>query len=233
MVIEIEKKQYKVKTEWSEITLELAEKVNEIPKPKSLLAVYNAKTKEDFEIASKKLNRKKNIAFFRKVIAVLGNAPIELLERTDNGIVDFYFGYLEKIVLDLHNMYPFSYDFQKLEYFKFKGIKFYMPRTAQIINDEKPLSDESVGAFVEAMNARSYLAKTNDLAGINAITSIFARPKDVAYTEIGSIERASMFLKLPMAYHWEVFFCLMISLSESQKIINTFSQEAKAKVPLN
>lgn len=230
IVININKKQYRVKTEWEDITLKQAQQLNELQKPKQLLNVYNATTQEQFDKALKALKRSDNITYFKQAIELLGGVPMEILEATNTGIEDFYFKHLEKLVVGMHNMYPHSYEFRKIKSFDFKGKTYQMPSEETILNDTKPLAKEKTAAFIEGMELMSAIQnKVMKEQGLAGLTAVFARPDGDEFTEAGAIERAGLFTDLTMDNHWEVFFCLMDLLKRCVEISNTYLEEA-AKV---
>jgi len=96
MIILVNKIKYLVRTEWSEITLAMAMEVNAIEKPKTLTAVYDSKTQEQFDTAVKQVKAADNIEYFKKVIAVLTDAPPIILEYAEHKLTDFYFKHIEK-----------------------------------------------------------------------------------------------------------------------------------------
>lgn len=233
MIIEINEIQYKVKTEWEDITLNLAQQLTSIEKPKKLLAVYNAKEQETFDAAVKDLKRSDCIDYYKEVIVLLSDVPKDVMESTDKGITDFYFQYVEKLIVDMHNMYPFSYKHRDIKSFKFKGQTYMIPVEETLLNDTKPLANETTQAFIEGMELRTAIQnKVMAAEGIAGITAVFARPKGVDFDEKGAIKRAQLFNELTMDNHWEVFFCLMLLLKRSAEITSTFLED-QAKAPSN
>jgi len=233
MIILVNKIKYLVRTEWSEITLAMAMEVNAIEKPKTLTAVYDSKTQEQFDVAVKQVKAADNIEYFKKVIAVLTDAPPIILEYAEHKLTDFYFKHIEKIVVGLYNMYPHSYELRCIKHFKFKGKKYYMPVEETVLNDSKPFANETAATFIEGMGLRSAIqTKVMSEQGLAGLTAVFARRRGEPFTEKVAIQRAEEFKQLTMDNHWEVFFCLILSCKRLQGTTSIYL-EAAEKVELN
>lgn len=160
--------------------------------------------------------------FYGRVMVCLSDIPEELMKFASQSTrVVYYKKFFESFVIGiLHN--PIDYKHRNILDFIFKGKRYCLPVTRNILGNDKPMADATAIEFTESADLQ--IASKNLEAGqfeySANIIAILCRPMMAGilepYDEKVSLERAEKFKALKMDIVWEVFFCL-------QKQINLFN----------
>jgi len=233
ITIKIDNKLFSVKNLWSEITIADAKKIEDVNIPETLLRLYDAMTEAEVKAAVKASKESPDpegeLNFFREVIVALSDTDPKILNQTTEGFEHIYFGYLEKFVIDLHQVFPSSYKADGINSFIHRDVKYFLPKAEELINDVKPFAQETVEGFLEGLELKSAMQnKVIRSEGLAGLAAVFAREKGVDYDEKETIARVKAFEDLPMSYVWEVFFCLHTLFNGSVASIHQYFRKEKA-----
>ncbi len=133
-----------------------------------------------------------------------------------------------------------NFELTGIKYFKFKGVKYYLPVTEDGIGDVKvPMADRTAIEFTESadLEANTAANAAGRFSTAANIIAILCRPKLETgeiepYNQRTVLDRAKIFLDLPMEIVFEVFFCCigqLISLKKQGRIFSREVQEVQSK----
>ena len=238
IVFTVNKTEYNLKYQWSEITIGEAERIMQLPISTPHQLLHNAinldlkkgVTDKDGNLvynhyqAQLKAMQPKDwiemVDYMRKVIAILCNISTNTLENISYDDINHLitYGNLYTLIKDLQNGYPTMDSKVEIRYsFRYKGHTYYLPTDRDLMNDVQPAWEETSQTLIEGLN----LDKMG-VEGLSGLVAIFARRKGEKYSESKAIERAKHFKELDMQTAWSVFFSLSELRSTSLRIINSF-----------
>ena len=220
---------YRVKNTWSDITIEDAAKVASLKMPDTLadlyLVAYQSFGLDDQEKDRRIISAQEAISiedqfkkipkYYGEVLEILSDIPHEVvLNISSPSITTLYMQYLRSMVEGIL-YYPPDFSAGELEYFDFKGERYYLPASKEIMGRRVPMVDLTALEFTESADiliALSAMNKDRDLMLLCNLISILCRPKDEKYDEMKSNERAKEFKDLTLDIVWNVFFSLITPL---------------------
>lgn len=202
IVVTINKVDYKIYSQWNEITLTKAEEAYNLAltMPEELNEIYaeNARPEPDenqIGLFREALKDKKieEHNFYKKAIAVLSDIPNDVLNQTHAGdlrvmynrlIFPFIFGVL---------FYPLD-EIEDIEEFEVMGVTYRRPDEKIIMGTNRPFHDEHAAVFCDASDVDSSCKKNNAKYSMaELIIAIIYRKKGEIYTEKEAIEIADNF----------------------------------------
>jgi hypothetical protein len=215
--ISINKKSYKVKTDWDEITWNDAVRIIEREVPKNVQEKMKIGVVEfaDWLIMD-------DILYARDVLMMLSDIPQDLKENINPpDCLYIFMKHHLRIVADLYSAFPATYTPRFIEWVDFKDKRYFMPDSLMIETDIVPMHKEKSVNFVEAANMYVEYAKLKEkgLKHLNYFTAVYLREEGEGYDEDRIKERADLFKELTMDVYWEVFFC--IHLLSNRRVSDT------------
>lgn len=234
IAILINEKKYNIKGAWSELTIEEAGKILDIPVPEDLLQVYKSDTEKEMKKAFKKYKPEMFKSYFMSVLEILSDIPRDVLRTVDNLTVVFN-SMVEHIVVDLITLEPWSFTPQNIKVFQHKGEFYNLPSAEKMLNDTRPMSDTDVLQTLEALELSSHQSEMGG-QGLAGLVAILARKDGESFLESTAIKRAEEFKTLTMDVFWEVFFCSKALSSGVLELTTNYShrlQAAKSQVGKN
>jgi hypothetical protein len=222
---------YKVK-DWEDLKISDAIELTNLKIPNKLKELYSFKTLESYDKFYKEFTEKDFIYFARyygKILKIMTDIPhedIELLQWYDR--ISIYETYCQNMIVSLYSANP-VYKAKNIKYFEFEGIKYYLPETLKLLDNEIPMAKETALSFTEGASLYSAIVDMKE-EGINQLPyfiAVYCRPKDEPYNEDKSIQRAEKFKNLTMDIAWEVFFCIMRLLTISAKNMTTYLEKVR------
>lgn len=214
--VRIDNKEYSIKDSFSDYSLSDAISVHKViaDAPENLIALYNAPSQEEIdkiELTDEDVY-KLFPRFYGQVIEAcsdIGEGVIEGILAEERRII--YKGYLEKIVAGLIHL-PEAID--EIESFEFGGETYYLPQSKDVLGDERIGAYMSAIEFTESSDLEYY---SKGLEGgkyeyAANIIAVLCRPKGEKYSEDVSLERAKVFVDLPLDVVHSVFFSLISSM---------------------
>jgi hypothetical protein len=228
-------KQYKLPSEWKDITLRQAEAIFRVPVPDKLMAYWKAKIKnEPFVDLTNKDLIKTFPRYYGDILTLLGipKKVIDKVQPIDRST--FFNTFILEFVLGLH--FSPNYTFRDLEYIEY-GEKLYKPKSKKIMNVEIPMAYATYFEFTESADLQVY---SESLAGgkyevLANIASVLYRPLNEPYDEDTSLDRAERLRDMTMDDAWEVFFCFLELLTMQAEADQTHLKEVltrRLKLPL-
>jgi hypothetical protein len=227
--VKINGKDYQIKNDWKDITIQEAASVLNIKIPDSLKKCYDVSFQSS-HLPEEEYNKKvdevtKEISiedqfkaipgYFSEVLEVLSDIPHEVVLKTDVvSIKTLYHSYLKPVVEGMY-FTPMNYKPIDITYFDFEGERFLLPTNKTIFGKSVPMADISALEFTESADLLihvSAMTKDRDFARVANLISILCRPEGEEYNEKVSLERAERFKKLTMDLTWDVFFSLIAPL---------------------
>lgn len=209
-----------IKTKWKELTLhegkallaiakKLPGSIQELYRLKTLKEEGNAKREKQLLKQIKKEDEVKNLPLlYRQMIKIVsGLTDKELRHMWPGEIASLYYQYVMKFAVGLL-VIP-TYRAEGIRSFKHKGERYYLPASAEILDQNIPGVELTALEFTEVADLQ--LAADYPLENAEKIIAILCRPqrdgKIEAYNEQRCMKRAQSFESLPMSVVWEVFFC--------------------------
>jgi hypothetical protein len=205
LIHQIGKKEYRIKTDWTEMTWSDADKALDVEIPSDVREKMKGEIVEynDWLISDGVFD------YGRKILGALSDIPDS--KRVSPQDCLFYFMYYHmKLIADMLSAVPVTYRPRGIKTVPFKGRVYNMPESLMIGEDEIPMAGETSDNFVEASNIlRQYgLLKDRGIKHLNYFTAVYLREQGEGYDEARIAERAELFKGLTMDIYWEVFFCI-------------------------
>ena len=219
-ILSIQDNQYKIATDWHEVTIDQATQVLALKLPEPLKEIYTHLSKgnqDKFTEAEKKITyRQKNKTlpkFYGEVLEIISDIPKKILKKVladDRAIVYSKYGF--KVVFGL--WFNPGYKSKGVRSFEFNKVKYYLP------DPKKGLKGDITGGwmrtveFTESADLLSYAEEVDNKAeAFPVLVAILCRPLvngiRETYDEQKALERADEFKNLTMDKVWEVYFFLM------------------------
>src|ERR1035437_2044964 len=247
ITIKINGKKYKGIYSWSDITLQKFYDLTAIPMPEGYEVFILADGKFSMEDITQYVEAVSKItdkqikedfpAYYRKVIECLTNIPykkVALMSTED--VITFYEYYFKPFVVSILYHAPVihfmgqikPYEPEQFKSFRIGLKKFYLPETVIIMDQEVPLAKEPIIAYTEASAVlKDFKITKEDVKRLAWFMAIYCRKKGERYDEQKTIERQSVYMKVPMSIVWSVFFYTIRSLSDYTWIILLFGRLPK------
>lgn len=222
-------KDYRVKNEWKDITIQEASNVLGITIPDSLKKCYDVSfqsaslSEEEYNKKMDEVTREISIEdqfkaiprYFSEIIEVLSDIPHEVILLSDVvSIKALYHSYLKHIVEGMY-FTPTNYKLSDITFFDFEGERYYLPTNKTVFGKPVPMADISALEFTESADLLihvSAMTKDRDFARVANLIAILCRKEGEKYDEKISLERAEKFKALTMDVTWNVFFSLIAPL---------------------
>ena len=215
-------KEYKIKSDWSQIKIKDILSIGELPKP--LQEIYKGEKKELSPEEQKVI-----YDFYKRLIYKFSNVPQRKIEFADDLALDLYSTFLEKFVL-------FAYDFiiadadefvPEGDCFYFRLRKYYYPETIVYDDINFYLTDTEIVRYSEVAD----IVQNKRVDKLNYIPALLCKGyKKEQYSEGKVIKRAKKFLNLPMHIVIGFFLHTERHLIELRKTTNIYSKELAQKV---
>lgn len=204
MEFKLNRKTYKLKTFFEEITLSDAEKISKIDVTDDDLQkiIEDSVPKDRYVI---------------EVLSILSDAPKEELENLDQYSIATLFDCVRHFIKALFFMNFEKYEAIGVQSIRFKGKVYTMPES-MMVEDELILCHKEPSINVIEVNNLLTLLTEMKMRGVEALryaAAIYLRPKgdDRSYDEEVINERAEHFKELPFSIGLEVFFSLYFYFS--------------------
>lgn len=150
-----------------------------------------------------------------------------------NHMVYYFSNYILPLVTDIHGEYPTTYHPIGITDFTHKGVRYLMPTTIDLGDEQILEGDTRVKPFREASNLLMTFSKMRT-EGIKVMpyfcASLVKESKDEEYDEQLILKRAAAFQDLPMNVVWEVFFYTTQHITKLQLNIQHYIEEKIQKV---
>lgn len=232
--IELNGKLYEAKATSHEITLKDAIAISKIKMPSKLKKFYsklmgNHKREVKFSNHDLDMHFPK---YAKEVIKILVDIPAK--ELNDVGPKERFIAYQEVFENEVFSILyeGCRHEVVNLEEFTIGDVTYHLPKSVSIMKIERPMAYEPFLTWSEVddlLNSEVKIANGH-LEAAKHIVSIMCRPIDEkteeieVYDEAKSLERADIFLDLPMYIIWEVFFCT----AEQQYIFSVITAYKRA-----
>lgn len=220
--IQIHNESVRIRDKWEEITLTEAQQLLKIAKqlPQHVIDLYRLYLVEDENEAEKQrlsamitpLEYSKTLpSIYGEILEVLSDGSKELINKLlpeDRRIL--YSNFLLPVIAGL--LISPTYTPKQIKSFNFQGVKYFLPRYKQILNQDIPGADLSAIEFTEVADLEIASAGMDGgrLENAAMIVAILCRPMEgdqrEKYDENKAAERSIAFQHLPMNVIWEVFF---------------------------
>jgi hypothetical protein len=245
--ISVNNKRFKGVYTWSDITLQKFCDLAAIPMPEGYEDFILAEGNYTPETADKTADSLATLTdeqvndlfpeYYKKVIQCLSNIPAETIDTisTDdiNALYEYYF---KPFVVSLFFHVPVINFMGEVKQYQPEMIKkiriglqtFRLPETLNIMGQEIPLAKEPIITYTEASDIFSGMKITkNDVKRLGLFMAIYCRKRGERYEELKTLERQSLFMKVPMSTVWSVFFYTVQRLKDSTAIIRLFGRLPK------
>lgn len=159
--------------------------------------------------------------FYARVLALMGDMPLELCEHTDpDEVATFVERYLAHFIVSM--IFEPLFEPQYPESFIWDGQELFVPQSGEdIAGVEMPLSGLSAEEFCGASDL--YVADKVRFASL--IVASLCRGRGESYSVQHSRKRAAGMAELPMSIVLEVFFCL-------ERLIHTSHVNSRSYTPV-
>ena len=228
-------KDYKIKTEWSELTVGEAAQITALGLPEPLKEIYSYMAKGDqegFVEAEKKLTyrqKKKTLPkFYGDVLEIISDVPKEIMKKVfPDDRTSTYMKYGFGVVFGLW----FNPDYQPkgIRSFEHNGVKYYFPDSKKGLKGDITGGWMTTVEFAESADLLSYAEEYNEKTEVFPIlVAILCRPmingRRESYDEQKAFKRAEEFKTLTMDVVWEVSFFLTKSLDKLNSVTKSYLQ---------
>ena len=213
--LQIHKQEYSLKTDWQEITIAEAVKLQELQVPEHLLTLIM--TGKDDVTNSDIIKTFPD--FFGKVIYVLSNIPMNVIDKVHaSDRAGIYTEYLKQLMTDLVSM---NTEPQPLiDFFEFNGVTYHLPHTEQVFGKQLPFYGMEAISFTEMADLQLAVTdlQSGGLKAASMLVAVATRSAGKSYDEKEAIRLSKEFEQLPMSIFWQVFF------SFNQALVNCLNQ---------
>ena len=216
--------QYKVPSEWKEMTVQNGIDFYAICKkriPKLLSEKYDIQLNSrdsDYDLDFEEWNNKvteqfTNVEvpeFINYVLHYMGNVPMEVLYNTSlESKYNIYINYLESFVIDML-YFGATLKPNGITHLTINKEKYYLPTSKRLGEIIIPMFDLTAEQFAESADLMAFMAKNGDgFKFAPYILTLLCLRKGEDYSEDLVNERVEMFKTVSMQDCFEVFFCLM------------------------
>lgn len=246
IIVKVNGQEYRVASDWKDITIADVAKVLSIQMPDSLKAVYTAaanreglpeeqldmKIKEAESAISFDDQYKSIPRYFSKVLGALSDIPGDVLKKTSSVTIStIYHKYLQRLVEGV-TFQALDYQYRQIEEFEWDGVVYKLPQSREVFGVMVPMVSLTALEFTESadmMIHAAHLTQSRDFTKVANLISIVCRPEGEEYNEEVSLARAKEFLNLPMDIVWDVFFSLIAPSLTLGLFGKIFSETARAE----
>lgn len=201
IIISINNIDYRIKQDWSEITVSKARELAEVCKsiPNELSEIYKQQSKgkeadkDQIELHNKALNRKELLAFQISVLECLSDIPKEIINKTNKeDVSDIFNNFLNHFVFGvLHFPVTSKLDIKQ---FTICGETYYAPDSKELMGTERHFFEEDAAVFCDASDVDSSCRKAgNKYEMAELIIAIVFRENKDKYNEKTAMYRAEKY----------------------------------------
>ena len=215
--IKVLDEEYDVIDSWSDITLrefiEIQKLCDNAPKKlqKLLGHVYLGQTDE---IESMEFSDREQLKTFPKfygnMLGLVSSIPKKIINQIDfESRQQFFNTYLLKFAIGA--LYtPVDIPDVAVDSFDFEGDTYVLPKSRNVLGEERPMGYASTVQFTEASDIDIYMRDLDkkDYSVLSNIVSILCLKEGEEYDEETCLRRAEKFMELKMDIVWDVFFYL-------------------------